>query len=161
MFQITKLKIDSNPFAKGFRDSSRLLDFDRENMENFFEQRNLRPPHIPIQPPNSETDQKPETHDIETPLKASQGAPLMPLYALHALRQQQQQHLPQQLQLWAQWVQFQQHLQSVIVSHIRQRMASMEQNDLNQGEESGLPDSKDELDRESSGSPDPSTCWFE
>jgi len=26
---ITKLKIDSNPFAKGFRDSSRLSDFDR------------------------------------------------------------------------------------------------------------------------------------
>ena len=26
---ITKLKIDSNPFAKGFRDSSRLNDFDR------------------------------------------------------------------------------------------------------------------------------------
>lgn len=28
-FQITKLKIDSNPFAKGFRDSSRLTDFER------------------------------------------------------------------------------------------------------------------------------------
>lgn len=27
--QITKLKIDSNPFAKGFRDSSRLSDFER------------------------------------------------------------------------------------------------------------------------------------
>jgi hypothetical protein len=27
--QITKLKIDSNPFAKGFRDSSRLTDFER------------------------------------------------------------------------------------------------------------------------------------
>ena len=26
---ITKLKIDSNPFAKGFRDSSRLGDYDR------------------------------------------------------------------------------------------------------------------------------------
>ncbi|XP_015592652.1 T-box transcription factor TBX20 [Cephus cinctus] len=30
---ITKLKIDSNPFAKGFRDSSRLTDFDRDPME--------------------------------------------------------------------------------------------------------------------------------
>lgn len=29
LFQITKLKIDSNPFAKGFRDSSRLTDFER------------------------------------------------------------------------------------------------------------------------------------
>lgn len=28
-FQITKLKIDSNPFAKGFRDSSRLNDYER------------------------------------------------------------------------------------------------------------------------------------
>ena len=27
--QITKLKIDSNPFAKGFRDSSRLTDLER------------------------------------------------------------------------------------------------------------------------------------
>ncbi|KAK6982913.1 T-box transcription factor TBX20 [Biomphalaria glabrata] len=27
--KITKLKIDSNPFAKGFRDSSRLTEFDR------------------------------------------------------------------------------------------------------------------------------------
>ncbi|XP_061189571.1 T-box transcription factor TBX20-like [Saccostrea echinata] len=31
---ITKLKIDSNPFAKGFRDSSRLSDIERETMES-------------------------------------------------------------------------------------------------------------------------------
>nr|CAI5823796.1 unnamed protein product [Callosobruchus analis] len=31
---ITKLKIDSNPFAKGFRDSSRLTEFERETMES-------------------------------------------------------------------------------------------------------------------------------
>ncbi|ODN03041.1 T-box transcription factor TBX20 [Orchesella cincta] len=31
---ITKLKIDSNPFAKGFRDSSRLTDFDRDPVES-------------------------------------------------------------------------------------------------------------------------------
>ncbi|XP_066532783.1 T-box transcription factor TBX20 isoform X2 [Hoplias malabaricus] len=31
---ITKLKIDSNPFAKGFRDSSRLTDIERESVEN-------------------------------------------------------------------------------------------------------------------------------
>lgn len=29
VLQITKLKIDSNPFAKGFRDSSRLTEFER------------------------------------------------------------------------------------------------------------------------------------
>ncbi|CAH1957759.1 unnamed protein product [Acanthoscelides obtectus] len=32
--KITKLKIDSNPFAKGFRDSSRLTEFERETMES-------------------------------------------------------------------------------------------------------------------------------
>lgn len=29
LLQITKLKIDSNPFAKGFRDSMRLVDIDK------------------------------------------------------------------------------------------------------------------------------------
>ncbi|KYM80006.1 T-box transcription factor TBX20 [Atta colombica] len=43
---ITKLKIDSNPFAKGFRDSSRLTDFERETMESMLaEQQTLRFPH--------------------------------------------------------------------------------------------------------------------
>jgi hypothetical protein len=32
--QITKLKIDSNPFAKGFRDSSRMTDMERETVES-------------------------------------------------------------------------------------------------------------------------------
>ncbi|KAJ8680721.1 hypothetical protein QAD02_016508 [Eretmocerus hayati] len=46
MLQITKLKIDSNPFAKGFRDSSRLTDFERETMESMLaEQQSLRFPH--------------------------------------------------------------------------------------------------------------------
>ncbi|XP_043544694.1 T-box transcription factor TBX20 isoform X2 [Chiloscyllium plagiosum] len=34
---ITKLKIDSNPFAKGFRDSSRLTDMERESVENLIQ----------------------------------------------------------------------------------------------------------------------------
>ncbi|XP_064599046.1 T-box transcription factor TBX20-like isoform X2 [Liolophura sinensis] len=34
---ITKLKIDSNPFAKGFRDSSRLTDFERSYTDAEFE----------------------------------------------------------------------------------------------------------------------------
>ncbi|KAI5743010.1 hypothetical protein M8J77_013632 [Diaphorina citri] len=42
---ITKLKIDSNPFAKGFRDSSRLTEFERETMESMLnEQHFLRAP---------------------------------------------------------------------------------------------------------------------
>nr|NP_001285627.1 H15, isoform B [Drosophila melanogaster]AHN54142.1 H15, isoform B [Drosophila melanogaster] len=39
---ITKLKIDSNPFAKGFRDSSRLSDFDRDPMDAFFFDQHMR-----------------------------------------------------------------------------------------------------------------------
>ncbi|CAL8102793.1 unnamed protein product [Calicophoron daubneyi] len=35
---ITKLKIDCNPFAKGFRDSSRLTEFERESMESLLAQ---------------------------------------------------------------------------------------------------------------------------
>uniref|UniRef100_A0A336MMS8 CSON002431 protein n=1 Tax=Culicoides sonorensis TaxID=179676 RepID=A0A336MMS8_CULSO len=41
---ITKLKIDSNPFAKGFRDSSRLTDFDRDPMDSFLLEQHLRTP---------------------------------------------------------------------------------------------------------------------
>uniref|UniRef100_A0A8C3FWT8 T-box transcription factor TBX20 n=1 Tax=Chrysemys picta bellii TaxID=8478 RepID=A0A8C3FWT8_CHRPI len=35
--RITKLKIDSNPFAKGFRDSSRLTDIERESVESLIQ----------------------------------------------------------------------------------------------------------------------------
>lgn len=43
--QITKLKIDSNPFAKGFRDSSRLTDMERETMETLMHNHSyIRPP---------------------------------------------------------------------------------------------------------------------
>eukprot|EP00058_Branchiostoma_floridae_P026859 XP_002612350.1 hypothetical protein BRAFLDRAFT_221869 [Branchiostoma floridae] len=35
---ITKLKIDSNPFAKGFRDSSRLTDIERESVETMLKE---------------------------------------------------------------------------------------------------------------------------
>nr|XP_032813757.1 T-box transcription factor TBX20-like isoform X1 [Petromyzon marinus] len=34
---ITKLKIDSNPFAKGFRDSSRLSDLERDSVESLIQ----------------------------------------------------------------------------------------------------------------------------
>ncbi|GAB6032581.1 hypothetical protein CHUAL_011473 [Chamberlinius hualienensis] len=51
---ITKLKIDSNPFAKGFRDSSRLTEFERymETMESMlveqtYSRSTLRPPPPP------------------------------------------------------------------------------------------------------------------
>ncbi|XP_064599118.1 T-box transcription factor TBX20-like [Liolophura sinensis] len=42
---ITKLKIDSNPFAKGFRDSSRLSDLERENMESLIRMQSYGIPH--------------------------------------------------------------------------------------------------------------------
>ncbi|CAO1366318.1 unnamed protein product [Diamesa hyperborea] len=41
---ITKLKIDSNPFAKGFRDSSRLTDYDRDPMDALLMEQHLRSP---------------------------------------------------------------------------------------------------------------------
>ncbi|XP_041778720.1 T-box protein H15 isoform X2 [Anopheles merus] len=41
---ITKLKIDSNPFAKGFRDSSRLTDFDRDPMDALLFEQHMRSP---------------------------------------------------------------------------------------------------------------------
>ncbi|XP_058977337.1 T-box protein H15-like isoform X2 [Musca domestica] len=41
---ITKLKIDSNPFAKGFRDSSRLTDFDRDPMDSYLFEQHFRSP---------------------------------------------------------------------------------------------------------------------
>ncbi|XP_075212939.1 T-box transcription factor TBX20-like [Lycorma delicatula] len=43
---ITKLKIDSNPFAKGFRDSSRLTEFERETMESMLSEHHLLRPSI-------------------------------------------------------------------------------------------------------------------
>ncbi|XP_064466357.1 T-box transcription factor TBX20-like [Ornithodoros turicata] len=43
---ITKLKIDSNPFAKGFRDSSRLTDFEGESVENLLREHAFR--HSPF-----------------------------------------------------------------------------------------------------------------
>ncbi|XP_065316640.1 uncharacterized protein LOC135925309 isoform X2 [Gordionus sp. m RMFG-2023] len=39
---ITKLKIDSNPFAKGFRDSSRINDFERDGFDSFFHHDSIR-----------------------------------------------------------------------------------------------------------------------
>ncbi|XP_067128598.1 T-box transcription factor TBX20-like [Centruroides vittatus] len=39
---ITKLKIDSNPFAKGFRDSSRLTDLERESVEALLREHTYR-----------------------------------------------------------------------------------------------------------------------
>ncbi|CAH8495273.1 unnamed protein product [Schistosoma rodhaini] len=59
---ITKLKIDCNPFAKGFRDSSRLTEFERESMETLLAQQAVAGsmvtgiPHIfSLQPPTSST----------------------------------------------------------------------------------------------------------
>lgn len=43
---ITKLKIESNPFAKGFRDSSRLSDIERETMESLLNKHGF--PRVPF-----------------------------------------------------------------------------------------------------------------
>ncbi|XP_039263552.2 T-box transcription factor TBX20-like isoform X1 [Styela clava] len=41
---ITRLKIDSNPFAKGFRDSSRLNEYERDSVENLLTERRILQP---------------------------------------------------------------------------------------------------------------------
>ncbi|XP_018496687.1 T-box transcription factor TBX20-like [Galendromus occidentalis] len=43
---ITKLKIDSNPFAKGFRDSSRLTDLEGDSVESLLREHAMR--HLPF-----------------------------------------------------------------------------------------------------------------
>ncbi|KAK2708569.1 T-box transcription factor TBX20-like [Artemia franciscana] len=48
---ITKLKIDSNPFAKGFRDSTRLTDFERDTMDTLLlDPSYTRPPPLRLHP---------------------------------------------------------------------------------------------------------------
>ncbi|XP_003222351.2 T-box transcription factor TBX20 isoform X1 [Anolis carolinensis] len=51
---ITKLKIDSNPFAKGFRDSSRLTDIERESVESLIQKHSYA--RSPIRTYGSEDD---------------------------------------------------------------------------------------------------------
>ncbi|CAG0878907.1 unnamed protein product [Cyprideis torosa] len=87
---ITKLKIDRNPFAKGFRDSSRITDFERDTMESFL---HYRPP-CDLEGPDAD-----KLHALRSqflrppfptlpPLPLPRNAPLPPLYP----------------QLWTQWV---------------------------------------------------------
>lgn len=44
--KITKLKIESNPFAKGFRDNHRLSDLERESIEQMIKDNNGVEPTI-------------------------------------------------------------------------------------------------------------------
>ncbi|XP_023211579.1 T-box transcription factor TBX20-like isoform X2 [Centruroides sculpturatus] len=53
---ITKLKIDSNPFAKGFRDSSRLTEFERETMETLLSDTLTHPSFRPFLDPDRPDD---------------------------------------------------------------------------------------------------------
>ncbi|XP_015904151.1 T-box transcription factor TBX20-like isoform X1 [Parasteatoda tepidariorum] len=52
---ITKLKIDSNPFAKGFRDSSRLTELERESMETLMTEHTYS--RTPLRPFMDERDE--------------------------------------------------------------------------------------------------------
>nr|XP_012226590.1 PREDICTED: T-box transcription factor TBX20-like [Linepithema humile] len=93
---ITRLKIDSNPFAKGFRDSSRLTDFDRDPME-LMEQQLVRCGVAPVR--------LYEHLAMSTPVAVAAAAAA----ALGAQQQQQQQHQQQHQQSSAQQQQQQQH----------------------------------------------------
>ncbi|CAL1611583.1 unnamed protein product [Knipowitschia caucasica] len=57
---ITKLKIDSNPFAKGFRDSSRLTDMERESVENLIHKHSYA--RSPIRTYSGDEEVGEETH---------------------------------------------------------------------------------------------------
>ena len=148
---ITKLKIDSNPFAKGFRDSSRLMEFERENMDSYFDRSIRLPqamrPHQVITPTTTSTKTAPslevvptsigEDVDSEKSSLSSSSTPIapqpFPLYALQALRQQQAAaaQSPQQppaaasLQFWAHWIQLQQQLQSALLLQMREKATSL------------------------------------
>ncbi|XP_011300175.1 T-box transcription factor TBX20 [Fopius arisanus] len=92
---ITKLKIDSNPFAKGFRDSSRLTDYDRDPME-LMEQQLVRcgvPPvrlyeHLALTSPaaaaalNAQQQQQQQGPDSQHPGHSLSPAWLQPSTAL-------------------------------------------------------------------------------
>ena len=110
--QITKLKIDSNPFAKGFRDSSRLTEFERETMENMLECQLLRQhgggaaPRPALMPPMFRPA---PVRQPPPPPEQPRPAPPPPHGAL-LLAQARSQLLraPGLQQLWAQWAQLQQ-----------------------------------------------------
>ncbi|KAG5674423.1 hypothetical protein PVAND_004395 [Polypedilum vanderplanki] len=70
---ITKLKIDSNPFAKGFRDSSRLTDFDRDPMDALLLEQHLRSAPLGLFPdPIMAAQLMPQTMDAALLEKARQ-----------------------------------------------------------------------------------------
>ena len=111
--QITKLKIDSNPFAKGFRDSSRLTDFERETMESMFESQFLRshaaPSPRPAPPHPALPMFRPAPH---APALSLEGRALL-LARSQLLRSSlppptRPLALPPLPNLWSQWVQLQQ-----------------------------------------------------
>uniref|UniRef100_A0A8C6UG76 T-box transcription factor TBX20 n=1 Tax=Neogobius melanostomus TaxID=47308 RepID=A0A8C6UG76_9GOBI len=75
---ITKLKIDSNPFAKGFRDSSRLTDMERESVENLIHKHSYA--RSPIRTYSGDEDGLPEdghgTHSRGSAFTASDNLSL-------------------------------------------------------------------------------------
>lgn len=66
---ITKLKIDSNPFAKGFRDSTRLSEFERESMEGILQSHSYA-----MSPLRSEIEER-LSHDDLSPKGISERVP--------------------------------------------------------------------------------------
>ncbi|XP_043219685.1 T-box transcription factor TBX20-like [Amphibalanus amphitrite] len=110
---ITKLKIDSNPFAKGFRDSSRLTDYERDNLDFMLDQQQYGFPRLP--PPSMEVDGAGLVEKARAQMAALgsrlPGLPGLPgglapdtaaqLYALGARGPPAP--LPLTAQLWSQW----------------------------------------------------------
>jgi len=95
---ITKLKIDSNPFAKGFRDSSRLSDFEsRDSMEGMLSEHHLHQQQQQQQQymrnPLRLFPDDMETAILSEKARSALGLPSgLNLNALWSAQQQQQQH---------------------------------------------------------------------
>eukprot|EP00094_Tigriopus_californicus_P006079 TCALIF_05855-PA protein Name:"Similar to TBX20 T-box transcription factor TBX20 (Homo sapiens)" AED:0.23 eAED:0.27 QI:0/0.75/0.4/0.8/1/1/5/0/553 len=132
---ITRLKIDSNPFAKGFRDSSRLLEFDRDSQSS-------PPAHLMAfhglesSSPSLDTNSSSSFEDIQrlhsfsvpspSPLPI-QGNLISTLYNLRKtqLLTKVPSSVPpsmlSSLQVWSQWLQLQHQIQAMLVFQAQQR----------------------------------------
>ncbi|XP_037075408.1 T-box transcription factor TBX20-like [Pollicipes pollicipes] len=110
---ITKLKIDSNPFAKGFRDSSRLTDYERDNLDFMFDSQQYGFPRLPPPPLDADNSSLVEKARAQMAALGSRlpGLPGLPgvlgtdavgqLYSLGARGPPAP--FPLTAQLWSQW----------------------------------------------------------
>ncbi|KAF0297212.1 T-box transcription factor TBX20 [Amphibalanus amphitrite] len=119
---ITKLKIDSNPFAKGFRDSSRLTDFERDTFETLLVD---HPPYLPgVHPVFDACNLTAEEKTLlaaRAQMMLRQSAPPTSSAASAGLLGYPRAPLPVPLPLLSQWAALQS--QSMLASQLQQSLA--------------------------------------